>query len=41
MFNARAETVAEKSAFRKAFQARRCLVLADGFIEWRTAGTRQ
>ena len=35
MFNARAETVHEKRAYRFAFEKRRCLVPVDGFYEWR------
>lgn len=36
MINARAETVATKPAFARAFAARRCLVPADGYYEWQT-----
>ncbi|MGZ4349477.1 MAG: SOS response-associated peptidase [Solirubrobacteraceae bacterium] len=41
MINARLETVTEKPAFRRAFDRFRCLVVADGFYEWRkgAAGT--
>ncbi|NDD28098.1 MAG: SOS response-associated peptidase [Proteobacteria bacterium] len=41
LINARSESVGEKPAFRAAFRARRCLMLADGFYEWRVDGRRK
>jgi putative SOS response-associated peptidase YedK len=35
MINARGESAAEKPAFRAAFKSRRCLVLTDGFYQWK------
>ena len=39
MFNARAETVAEKPELRNALKKHRCLVLADGYYEWQKTQT--
>jgi len=38
MINARAETLRTSGAFKRPFQRQRCLILADGFFEWRTEG---
>ena len=40
MINAKAETVAEKPAYREAFKSRRCLIPADGFYEWKKLGPK-
>jgi putative SOS response-associated peptidase YedK len=38
MINARAESAADKPAYRAAFRKRRCLVPADAFYEWKKLG---
>jgi putative SOS response-associated peptidase YedK len=37
LINARAETLEEKPAFRGSLKYKRCLILADGFYEWKSA----
>lgn len=39
LINARSETISTKSSFRMPIRKKRCLVLADGFYEWRKYGT--
>ncbi len=41
IFNARTETVRERPMFRKDFEARRCLVPAQKFYEWKHTGKKQ
>lgn len=38
MINARAESIDEKPSFKTPFKSRRCLILADGFYEWKKEG---
>ena len=41
MINARGETIGEKPSFKWLLARRRCLVLADGFYEWRKEGKQK
>jgi putative SOS response-associated peptidase YedK len=41
MINAPAETIDEKSAYKKAFDSQRCLIPVNGFYEWQTRGTKK
>ena len=38
MINARVETVATNASFKHAFENQRCLIVADGFFEWKKEG---
>jgi putative SOS response-associated peptidase YedK len=38
MINARADTLAEKASFKNLIRKRRCLIVTDGFYEWKTEG---
>jgi putative SOS response-associated peptidase YedK len=37
--NVRAETLRDKGSFRRVFEKRRCLIVADGFYEWKHTGS--
>ena len=41
LINARAETVDQKPSFKDAFKKRRCLIVADGFYEWKREGNKK
>lgn len=39
LINARMETIETKPSFKHSFVSKRCLILADGFYEWKKEGT--
>jgi len=41
MINAKAETLSESSAYRVPFRQHRCLIVVDGFFEWRLVDPEQ
>lgn len=41
MINAKAETIAEKPSFKNSLKLKRCLVLSDGFYEWKTISPKE
>ncbi len=41
MINARAETLAEKPSFKHPLRRKRCLIVADGFFEWKKEGKQK
>jgi putative SOS response-associated peptidase YedK len=41
LINARGETIAEKPSFRGSFKHKRCLILADGFYEWKASPVKK
>lgn len=40
MINAKAETITEKASFKNSFKRKRCLVLSDGFYEWKKINSK-
>jgi putative SOS response-associated peptidase YedK len=41
LINARSETVGERPSFQDSLRDRRCLIVADGFLEWKAVGSRK
>lgn len=41
MINARAETIDEKASFKRLFERRRCVIIADSFYEWRKGSDKK